>query len=96
MFALFREMDVMRGGGHARTALLEYMNSYVLALTKENSNNLIKSSVSRRNPQQWQSNKAAHAAVRLVTLRWPSAHSTVTTLKQQPLPASTWWTWPGR
>jgi hypothetical protein len=35
MFALFQEMDVMRGGGHARTALLEYMNSYVLPLTKE-------------------------------------------------------------
>ena len=36
MFALFQEMDVMRGGGHARTALVEYMNSYVLPLTKEN------------------------------------------------------------
>jgi hypothetical protein len=35
MFALFHEMDVMRGGGHARTALLEYVNSYVLPLTKE-------------------------------------------------------------
>lgn len=35
MFALFQEMDVMRGGGHARTALVEYMNSYVLPLTKE-------------------------------------------------------------
>jgi hypothetical protein len=27
MFGLFQEMDVMRGGGHARTALIEYMNS---------------------------------------------------------------------
>ncbi len=35
MFSLFQEMDVMRGGGHARTALVEYMNSYVLPLTKE-------------------------------------------------------------
>ncbi|MGH3663940.1 MAG: hypothetical protein ACRDTQ_19050, partial [Micromonosporaceae bacterium] len=32
MFGLFQEMDVMRGGGHARTALVEYMNSYVLPL----------------------------------------------------------------
>jgi hypothetical protein len=30
MFALFQEMDVMRGGGHARTALAQYMTSYVL------------------------------------------------------------------
>ncbi|WP_018681316.1 hypothetical protein [Actinokineospora enzanensis] len=35
MFALFQEMDVMRGGGHARTALIEYMNSYVMPLTRE-------------------------------------------------------------
>jgi hypothetical protein len=34
MFALFQEMDVMRGGGHARTALVEYMNSYVLPLAR--------------------------------------------------------------
>ena len=34
MFALFQEMDVMRGGGHARTALVEYMNSYVFPLLK--------------------------------------------------------------
>ncbi|GAB3818411.1 hypothetical protein [Micromonospora zhanjiangensis] len=34
MFALFQEMDVMRGGGHARTALLEYMSSYVVPLLK--------------------------------------------------------------
>lgn len=34
MFSLFQEMDVMRGGGHGRTALVEYMNSYVLPLTK--------------------------------------------------------------
>jgi hypothetical protein len=60
------------------------------------SNNLIRSSVLRRNPQQWQNNKAGHAAVRLVTLRSPSAHWTVTTLKPQPLPASTSWTWPRR
>ncbi|MFS8535968.1 MAG: helix-turn-helix domain-containing protein [Limnochordales bacterium] len=32
MFALFQELDVMRGGGHARPALVEYMNSYVLPL----------------------------------------------------------------
>jgi hypothetical protein len=34
MFALFQEMDVMRGGGHARTALVEYMGSYVFPLLK--------------------------------------------------------------
>ncbi|MEH1013698.1 hypothetical protein V6U90_11390 [Micromonospora sp. CPCC 206060] len=34
MFALFQDMDVMRGGGHARTALVEYMQSYVLPLLK--------------------------------------------------------------
>lgn len=34
MFALFQEMDVMRGGGHARVALVEYMNSYVLPLVR--------------------------------------------------------------
>ncbi|MGC4852197.1 hypothetical protein ACLQ24_02090 [Micromonospora sp. DT4] len=34
MFALFQDMDVMRGGGHARTALVEYMQSYVLPLIK--------------------------------------------------------------
>lgn len=34
MFSLFQEMDVMRGGGHARVALVEYMNSYVMPLTK--------------------------------------------------------------
>lgn len=34
MFALFQEMDVMRGGGHARVALVEYMNSYVLPLAR--------------------------------------------------------------
>ncbi|WP_326551794.1 hypothetical protein [Micromonospora sp. NBC_01813] len=34
MFALFQELDVMRGGGHARTALVEYMQSYVLPLLK--------------------------------------------------------------
>lgn len=34
MFSLFQDMDVMRGGGHARTALVEYMQSYVLPLLK--------------------------------------------------------------
>ncbi len=34
MFRLFQEMDVMRGGGHARIALVEYMNSYVLPLLR--------------------------------------------------------------
>jgi hypothetical protein len=34
MFRLFQEMDVMRGGGHARSALIEYLNSYVLPLVK--------------------------------------------------------------
>ncbi|WKU07066.1 hypothetical protein [Micromonospora sp. HUAS LYJ1] len=34
MFALFQDMDVMRGGGHARIALVEYMQSYVLPLLK--------------------------------------------------------------
>ena len=34
MFHLFQEMDVMRGGGHARAALIEYMNNYVLPLVK--------------------------------------------------------------
>lgn len=32
MFRLFQEMDVMRGGGHARVALVEYMSSYVIPL----------------------------------------------------------------
>lgn len=34
MFRLFQEMDVMRGGGHARVALVEYLNSYVLPLLR--------------------------------------------------------------
>jgi hypothetical protein len=34
MFRLFQEMDVMRGGGHARVALVEYMNSYVMPLLR--------------------------------------------------------------
>jgi hypothetical protein len=34
MFRLFQEMDVMRGGGHARVALVEYMNSYVMPLVR--------------------------------------------------------------
>ena len=39
MFALFQEMDVMRGGGHARTALVEYLNSYVLPLVRRDHGN---------------------------------------------------------
>jgi transcriptional regulator with XRE-family HTH domain len=39
MFALFQEMDVMRGGGHARMALVEYMNSYVLPLARRDHRN---------------------------------------------------------
>ena len=35
MFRLFQEMDVMRGGGHGRVALVEYMNSYVLPLVRQ-------------------------------------------------------------
>jgi hypothetical protein len=35
MFSLFQDMDVMRGGGHARTALIEYMNSYVVPLMRQ-------------------------------------------------------------
>ncbi len=35
MFAVFQEMDVMRGGGHGRTALVEYMRSYVFPLLKK-------------------------------------------------------------
>ncbi len=34
MFALFQEMDVMRGGGHARTALVNYMNTTVIPLIR--------------------------------------------------------------
>jgi hypothetical protein len=34
MFRLFQEMDVMRGGGHGRVALIAYMNNYVLPLVK--------------------------------------------------------------
>jgi hypothetical protein len=36
MFALFQEMDVLRGGGHARRALAEYLTSYVHPLLKRN------------------------------------------------------------
>lgn len=32
MFRIMQEMDVMRGGGHARAALVEYLSSYVLPL----------------------------------------------------------------
>ncbi|WP_280471474.1 hypothetical protein [Nocardia cyriacigeorgica] len=35
MFGLFQEMDVMRGGGHARAALSSYMNSTVIPLIRE-------------------------------------------------------------
>jgi hypothetical protein len=34
MFGVFQEMDVMRGGGHARTTLVEYMNTNVLPLLR--------------------------------------------------------------
>ncbi|WP_433680644.1 hypothetical protein [Nocardia sp. CA-119907] len=34
MFSLFQEMDVMRGGGHARTALISYMNTTVIPLIR--------------------------------------------------------------
>lgn len=34
MFSLFQEMDVMRGGGHARAALISYMNSTVIPLIR--------------------------------------------------------------
>jgi hypothetical protein len=39
MFRLFQEMDVMRGGGHGRVALVEYMNSYVLPLVHHKHSN---------------------------------------------------------
>ncbi|MFD9549325.1 hypothetical protein ACFWBG_18175 [Nocardia salmonicida] len=35
MFGLFQEMDVMRGGGHARTALITYMNTTVIPLLRQ-------------------------------------------------------------
>ena len=34
MFAVFQQMDVLHGGGHARLALLEYMRSYVAPLLR--------------------------------------------------------------
>lgn len=34
MFSLFQEMDVMRGGGHARAALVSYMNTTVIPLIR--------------------------------------------------------------
>ncbi len=34
MFAHFQEMDVMRGGGHARVALVSYLDDYVLPLVR--------------------------------------------------------------
>lgn len=34
MFRLFQEMDVMRGGGHARVALVGYLNDHVLPLVQ--------------------------------------------------------------
>ena len=34
MFALFQEMDVLRGGGHARATLVEYLTSYVQPLLR--------------------------------------------------------------
>jgi hypothetical protein len=35
MFRHFQEMDVMRGGGHARLALVQYMDDYVMPLLRE-------------------------------------------------------------
>lgn len=35
MFRHFQEMDVMRGGGHARVALVQYMDDYVMPLLRE-------------------------------------------------------------
>ncbi|WP_327148253.1 hypothetical protein [Nocardia sp. NBC_01329] len=35
MFSLFQEMDVMRGGGHARSALVSYMNTTVIPLIRD-------------------------------------------------------------
>lgn len=34
MFKIMQEMDVMRGGGHARVALVEYLSGYVLPLVQ--------------------------------------------------------------
>lgn len=34
VFTLFQELDVLRGGGHARLALVEYLNSYVMPLLR--------------------------------------------------------------
>jgi hypothetical protein len=34
MLGIFQEMDVVKGGGHARTTLVEYMNSYVFPLLR--------------------------------------------------------------
>jgi hypothetical protein len=34
MFRLFQELDVMRGGGHARAALVEYLGSHVIPLVR--------------------------------------------------------------
>jgi hypothetical protein len=34
MFKIMQEMDVMRGGGHARVALVEYLSGYVLPLVR--------------------------------------------------------------
>jgi hypothetical protein len=34
MFRIMQEMDVMRGGGHARVALVEYLSGYVLPLVR--------------------------------------------------------------
>lgn len=35
MFRHFQELDVMRGGGHARLALVQYMDDYVMPLLRE-------------------------------------------------------------
>lgn len=41
-FALFQEMDVLRGGGHARTALVEYLNAAVLPLLRREHEPLVR------------------------------------------------------
>lgn len=36
MFGVFQELDVMRGGGHARTRLSTYLTSRIVPLLKSN------------------------------------------------------------
>lgn len=52
MFALFQEMDVMRGGGHARTALVEYMNSYVFPLLKRDHDGAVRRAIQEAAAEQ--------------------------------------------